>query len=259
MNNFDLKKYLTEGKLLKEGTGVDMILSPDQIKRYARMKTVGNISDPKLISKVIEIISDILPQNPNISKEELANQFGEDVVQRTTQILFSAYIDGYSDKAGNLPLVKDYISIFTQMADDERDEELAEGSDDDDSITYLMSQDEEIELRIKEIINYLNEIEIDGETMQHIIDSVGMDEQMLHQLTPGGIREAITPESMVTIEDMNNFLVQGDYDELDGYGDEEFKIIKKHIKLDILDKGKKLTPSKLNSLIVRLEDKYDWY
>jgi hypothetical protein len=127
MDNFDLKKYLAEGKLLKEGTGVDMILSPDQIKRYARMKTVGNISDPKLISKVIEIISDILPQNPNISKEELANQFGEDVVQRTTQILFSAYLDGYSDKAGNLPLVKDYISIFTQMADDERDEELAEG------------------------------------------------------------------------------------------------------------------------------------
>ena len=127
MDNFDLKKYLTEGRLLKEGRGVDMILSPDQIKRYARMKTVGNISDPKLISKVIEIISDILPQNPNISKEELANQFGEDVVQRTTQILFSAYLDGYSDKAGNLPLVKDYISIFTQMADDERDEELAEG------------------------------------------------------------------------------------------------------------------------------------
>jgi hypothetical protein len=117
----------SEGKLLKEDTGVDMILSPNQIKRYARMKTVGNISDPKLISKVIEIISDILPQNPNISKEELANQFGEDVVQKTTQILFSAYIDGYSDKAGNLPLVKDYISIFTQMADDERDEELAEG------------------------------------------------------------------------------------------------------------------------------------
>ena len=127
MNNFDLTKFLAEGKLLKEDTGVDMILSPDQIKRYARMKTVGNISDPELISKVIEIISDLLPQNPNISKEELANQFGEDVVQKTTQILFSAYLDGYSDKAGNLPLVKDYISIFTQMADDERDEELAEG------------------------------------------------------------------------------------------------------------------------------------
>ena len=120
-------KNLAEGKLLKEDTGVDMILSPDQIKRYARMKTVGNISDPELISKVIEIISDLLPQNPNISKEELANQFGEDVVQKTTQILFSAYLDGYSNKAGNLPLVKDYISIFTQMADDERDEELAEG------------------------------------------------------------------------------------------------------------------------------------
>jgi hypothetical protein len=34
--SFDLKKYLAEGKLLKEDTGVDMILSPDQIKRYAR-------------------------------------------------------------------------------------------------------------------------------------------------------------------------------------------------------------------------------
>jgi hypothetical protein len=27
--SFDLKKYLAEGKLLKEDTGVDMILSPD--------------------------------------------------------------------------------------------------------------------------------------------------------------------------------------------------------------------------------------
>ena len=62
-----------------------------------------------------------------------------------------------------------------------------------------------------------------------------------------------------SIRDMNDFLVKGGYDELDGYGDEEFKIIKKHIKSDILDKGKKLTPSSLNSLIVGLENKYDWY
>ena len=162
MDNFDLKKYLAEGKLLKEDTGVDMILSPDQIKRYARMKTVGNISDPKLISKVIEIISDLLPQNPNISKEELANQFGEDVVQKTTQILFSAYIDGYSDKAGNLPLVKDYISIFTQMADDERDEELAEGrlfKEDYKSLSLTPQQEQEFMERIQYLANMEGEDE----------------------------------------------------------------------------------------------------
>ena len=62
-----------------------------------------------------------------------------------------------------------------------------------------------------------------------------------------------------SIKDMSNFLVKGDYDELDGYGNEEFKIIKKHIKSDILDNGKELTPSRLNSLIVRLENKYGWY
>ena len=162
MDNFNLKKYLAEGKLLKEDTGVDMILSPDQIKRYARMKTVGNISDPKLISKVIEIISDLLPQNPNISKEELANQFGEDVVQKTTQILFSAYIDGYSDKAGNLPLVKDYISIFTQMADDERDEELAEGrlfKEDYKSLSLTPQQEQEFMERIQYLANMEGEDE----------------------------------------------------------------------------------------------------
>jgi hypothetical protein len=62
-----------------------------------------------------------------------------------------------------------------------------------------------------------------------------------------------------SIEDMSNFLVKGDYDELDGYENKEFEIIKKHIKSDILDKDKKLTPSSLNSLIVRLENKYGWY
>ena len=162
MDNFNLKKYLAEGKLLKEDTGVDMILSPDQIKRYARMKTVGNISDPELISKVIEIISDLLPQNPNISKEELANQFGEDVVQAATQILFSAYLDGYSDKAGNLPLVKDYISIFTQMADDERDEELAEGrlfKEDYKSLSLTPQQEQEFMERIQYLANMEGEDE----------------------------------------------------------------------------------------------------
>jgi len=78
-------------------------------------------------------------------------------------------------------------------------------------------------------------------------------------LAEGKLYEEVQETTFNSIEDMSNFLVQGDYDELDGYGDEEFTIINKHIKSDILDKGKKLTPSSLNSLIVRLEDKYDWY
>ena len=35
---------------------------------------------------------------------------------------------------------------------------------------------------IKEITNHLNNSDIDGETMEHIIRSVGMEDQMLRQL-----------------------------------------------------------------------------
>lgn len=71
------------------------------------------------------------------------------------------------------------------------------------------------------------------------------------------LNESIT--SFKSIDDMSNYLVKGGYDELDGYGVKELPIINKHIKSDILDKGKELTPRNLNSLIVRLETKYDWY
>jgi hypothetical protein len=69
--------------------------------------------------------------------------------------------------------------------------------------------------------------------------------------------ESIT--SFKSISDMSNYLKKGDYDELDGYSSKELSIINKHIKSDILDKGKTLSPSKLNSLIIKLEDKYGWY
>jgi hypothetical protein len=35
---------------------------------------------------------------------------------------------------------------------------------------------------IEEIINHLNNSNVDGETMEHIIRSVGMEDQMLRQL-----------------------------------------------------------------------------
>ena len=41
---------------------------------------------------------------------------------------------------------------------------------------------------VEEIIEMLKHIDVDGETMEYILKAVGMDEQMRHQLTPGGIR-----------------------------------------------------------------------
>ena len=53
--------------------------------------------------------------------------------------------------------------------------------------TYLMSNPE-TKSKVEMVINTLKEIDVDGETMEYILKEVGMEEQMLHQLTPGGIR-----------------------------------------------------------------------
>ena len=53
--------------------------------------------------------------------------------------------------------------------------------------TQLMSNPE-TKSKVETVINTLKEIGVDGETMQYILEKVGMDEQMLHQLTSGGIR-----------------------------------------------------------------------
>ena len=55
--------------------------------------------------------------------------------------------------------------------------------------TYLMSNPE-VKSKVEAVIQTLQEIDVDGETMQYILEKVGMEEQMQHQLTPGGIREA---------------------------------------------------------------------
>lgn len=54
--------------------------------------------------------------------------------------------------------------------------------------TYLMSQDPAVKSKVEMVIRTLKEIDVDGETMQYILEEVGMEEQMLQQLTPGGIR-----------------------------------------------------------------------
>lgn len=71
--------------------------------------------------------------------------------------------------------------------------------------------------------------------------------------------EQSNPVSFNSIESMNDYLINGGYDELDGYGNKELNIINKHIKSDIIDAGKTLNPRLLNSLLVKLERKYNWY
>lgn len=48
--------------------------------------------------------------------------------------------------------------------------------------TYLMS-DPSIEFAVHHIIDMLRTIDIDGETMEYILEQVGMQGQMLHQLS----------------------------------------------------------------------------
>ena len=57
----------------------------------------------------------------------------------------------------------------------------------EEATSQLMS-DPAVKSKVEMVIKTLLSIDIDGETMQYILEKVGMDEQMQHQLTPGGIR-----------------------------------------------------------------------
>ena len=51
-----------------------------------------------------------------------------------------------------------------------------------------MAESPVVAQKVKQVIDLLMSIDVDGETMQYILEEVGMEEQMQHQLTPGGIR-----------------------------------------------------------------------
>lgn len=52
-----------------------------------------------------------------------------------------------------------------------------------ESLTWTLSPTvKEVDPRIAEVIEKLKELQVDGETMQHIIEEVGMDDQMHRQL-----------------------------------------------------------------------------
>lgn len=51
-----------------------------------------------------------------------------------------------------------------------------------------MAESPVVAQKVKQVIDLLMSIDVDGETMQYILEEVGMEEQMQHQLTSGGIR-----------------------------------------------------------------------
>ena len=61
----------------------------------------------------------------------------------------------------------------------------------------LMS-DPSTKSKVEMVINTLRGIDVDGETMQYILKQVGMEEQMLHQLTGGNSGKNEVNESPAT-------------------------------------------------------------
>lgn len=92
---------------------------------------------------------------------------------------------------------KKYLKEGKLIKEDREAEEMAAGmppragSERDKRIqdkgSYMMS-DPSIGSKINDIINTLNSIEVDGETMEYILQKIGMDEQMLKQLS-GALKE----------------------------------------------------------------------
>ena len=51
-----------------------------------------------------------------------------------------------------------------------------------EEIESVLMKDHQVKSGVETVLNILKEIEVDGETMQYIIEQVGMEEQMLKQL-----------------------------------------------------------------------------
>lgn len=73
----------------------------------------------------------------------------------------------------------DNIEIACDLNDDESDGWKFSNKKE---IATFMMKDQKNKSVIEAIIKNLKDIEVDGETMQHILEQVGMDEQMHHQL-----------------------------------------------------------------------------
>ena len=78
----------------------------------------------------------------------------------------------------------DVIEVFdtneTHLTTEDRKKLIITWNNDGTFKSYYVSQD--IDAKIAQIIDILEDIDIDGETMQYIIEKVGMTDQMLRQL-----------------------------------------------------------------------------
>jgi hypothetical protein len=179
-NNFDLKKYLKEGKLHENEMDSSFILPPNQIKRYARMKTVANVTDPEVLSKIMMAFQS-LSKNQDMSYQEMVDQFGEEAALRTFQILRSAYIDGYADKFQNLQsrLNQETDEFY---ADGIKFKTLDENEMSSDIVPFLQSNKEEL---LQTLASKFNWDEDDMEEYSGM--DIGMADEGVAGLGEGGL------------------------------------------------------------------------
>ena len=86
-------------------------------------------------------------------------------------------------------MAKFNISALSDLKDADKKKEFFSyiemnyrGKDEMNEGTYLMSRSSDVKSKVEMIISTLKEIDVDGETMEYILDQVGMSEQMASQL-----------------------------------------------------------------------------
>ena len=156
MDNFNLKKYLGENKLLKEN------LSMEDVSDHALNTKISYYAE-KLIDMVtpgdeegVQGLIDYLQDNP----EEMPE--GWDV----------PFIDEYYDDILDQAYALDMEGVRKKI-----DYTLGGGQE-----RHGIEEDDKDESDVKRIINILKQANLDGETLQYILEELGMDEQMWKQL-----------------------------------------------------------------------------
>lgn len=191
MSEFNFKKYLKEGRLLKENTLAqnlrDEAKHPDSkvgasiFNKYAKKIENSDKADYKKIIKAME--SELISKHPDTfsGEDDIPGSFTENKLPNKNKSL-------KEDREAEEMAVG-----MPPRAGSERDKRAQ------DKGSYMMS-DPSIGSKINDIINTLNSIEVDGETMEYILQKTGMDEQMLKQLA-GALKESENDEGNYQLTD----------------------------------------------------------
>jgi len=112
----------------------------------------------------------------------------------------------------------DVIEVFdtneTHLTTEDRKKLIINWNNDGTFKSYFVSQD--IDAKIAQIIDILEDIEVDGETMQYILNKVGMQEQMLKQLIMSQPIEEVRYLIEEREEIEEEFEYEGDIEDLQG-------------------------------------------